>query len=265
MVLTQANAVQLLPLLGFPRIKAGDNLADLITASLAQNNIRLQAHDIVCVCSKVVSKAEGCYVDLGQIAVSPQAAALAIETQKEPALVELILRETTAISRQRPGVLIVRQRLGLVSANAGIDRSNARPEGAPEQSGPWALTLPRDPDQSARQIWATLKREHIDPLGVIVTDSLGRPFREGSLGAAIGIAGVPAIWDQRGNPDLDGRTMEFTITAFADQVAAAADLVAGQAAEGTPVVLVRGLAWPPQHGTPSAKQLLRDPKLDLYA
>lgn len=264
---SSATTLQLFTLANFPRVHPGDHLAKLIEQCLQHNAISLQQYDVVCVCSKIVSKAENCFVDLGQIQVSPQAMALAQETQKEPALVELILRESLAISRKRHGVLITRQRLGIISANAGIDRSNAQPPYIVD-GGPWALTLPRDPDQSAQSLLDGLTKNLSaaqKPIGVIVTDSLGRPFREGTVGAAIGVAGVPAVWDQRGKPDLDGRRLEFTITAFADQIAAAADLLAGQANEGTPVIIARGLTWPASRGVTSAKQLLRDPQLDLYA
>jgi coenzyme F420-0:L-glutamate ligase/coenzyme F420-1:gamma-L-glutamate ligase len=178
---------------------------------------------------------------------------------KEPAMGELILRESVSVSRAVPGVLIVRHRQGFVSANAGIDRSNALPPGAPGGSGPWALLLPLDPDASARALRDALGGE----IAVVISDSLGRPFRLGTVGAALGVAGLPAIWDQRGRTDLDGRALEHTVTALADQVAAAADLVAGQADEGRGAVLVEGLSFPAVEG--SARDLLRDPATDLYA
>jgi coenzyme F420-0:L-glutamate ligase/coenzyme F420-1:gamma-L-glutamate ligase len=176
--------------------------------------------------------------------------------EKEPWLVELILRESTSVSRAAPGVLIVRHRLGFVGANAGIDSSNVGGEDR-------VLLLPVDPDASAARLRRMLESRTGCTLGVIISDSLGRPFRLGTVGAAIGVAGVPAVWDQCGSVDLHGRTLEHTVTALADQVAAAADLVAGQAAEGRGAVVVRGLQWAPASGGASA--LLRPVENDLYA
>jgi coenzyme F420-0:L-glutamate ligase/coenzyme F420-1:gamma-L-glutamate ligase len=210
-----------------------------------------------------VSKAEDRFVDLSNVEPSAEALKLGAEIDKDPRLVECILKETLSISRKRLGALIVRQRLGIVSANAGIDLSNALPHGAKPGAGPWALLLPENPDATAETIGSRLSDRYACTVGVVITDSLGRPFRVGTVGAAIGVAGMPAIWDQRGLPDLDGRTMEHTITAFADQVAAAADLVAGQAGEGTPVVVVRGLFWPTAPAG-TAQQLIRDSDEDLY-
>jgi coenzyme F420-0:L-glutamate ligase/coenzyme F420-1:gamma-L-glutamate ligase len=157
----------------------------------------------------------------------------------------------------------VRHRLGFVSANAGIDCSNAAPAGAPPGSGPWALLLPSNPDAAAEALRAALSARHGAAIGVVISDSFGRPFRLGTVGAAIGLAGLPALWDRRGEPDLYGRKLELTITALGDQVAAAADLVAGQAGEGRAVVLVRGLSFSP--GAHTAAELLRPAREDLYA
>jgi coenzyme F420-0:L-glutamate ligase/coenzyme F420-1:gamma-L-glutamate ligase len=178
-------------------------------------------------------------------------------------LVELVLAESLEISRTAPGVLVVKNRLGVVCANAGVDLSNARPVGAPEGTGPWALRLPESPDASAERLRDELVRRTASAPGVIISDSIGRPFRLGSVGVAIGLAGFPAVFDQRGQSDLFGRRLEHTVTALADQVAGAADLVAGQGAEGRGVVLVRGLRFPPS--AHSARELLRPPEQDLYA
>ena len=183
---------------------------------------------------------------------------------KDPRAVELILRESTAVSRQAPGVLVVRHRLGFVVANAGIDASNAVPPDAPPGSGPWALLLPEAPDASAAAIRARRRgRRRGRSVGVVITDSFGRPFRLGTVGVAIGVSGLPPVWDRRGEPDLFGRPLENTITALADQVAAVADLVAGQAAERRPLVLVRGLGFHPSDQGASA--LVRRAEEDLYA
>jgi coenzyme F420-0:L-glutamate ligase/coenzyme F420-1:gamma-L-glutamate ligase len=178
-------------------------------------------------------------------------------------VVELVLRESVEISRTGPGVLIVKNRLGIVCANGGVDLSNAQPLGDAPGRGPWAVTLPLDPDLSAERLRAALSKQRGENVGVIVSDSLGRPFRLGSVGAAIGLAGIPAVWDQRGSADLFGMRLEHTITAFADQIAAASDLVAGQAGERRAVVHVRGLRFPASEHT--ARELVRPPELDLYA
>jgi coenzyme F420-0:L-glutamate ligase/coenzyme F420-1:gamma-L-glutamate ligase len=167
------------------------------------------------------------------------------------------------VSRQAPGVLVVRHRLGFICANAGIDCSNAVPPLAAPGSGPWALLLPTDPDGDAERLRQVLSTAAAARIGVVITDSLGRPFRLGTVGAAIGVAGLPPLWDRRGEADIYGRRLEQTITALADQVAAAADLVAGQAAEGRPVVHVRGLHFPV--AAQPAKALYRQAAEDLYA
>jgi coenzyme F420-0:L-glutamate ligase/coenzyme F420-1:gamma-L-glutamate ligase len=173
------------------------------------------------------------------------------------------LRESTAISRQAPGVLVVRHRLGFIVANAGVDSSNAVPPDARPGSGPWALLLPESPDDSAAAIRARVEKDAGARVGVIISDSFGRPFRLGTVGVAIGVSGLPPLWDRRGEPDLFGRALETTVTALADQIAAVADLVAGQAAECRPVVLVRGLGFTPSDR--GAGALLRPAGEDLYA
>jgi len=174
-----------------------------------------------------------------------------------------VLREASAVSRAVPGVLIVRHRLGFVCAEAGIDFSNAEPPDAPHGSGPWALLLPQDPDASAEHLRRELEQKTGVSLGFVISDSHGRPFRLGSLGTAIGLAGLPALWDRRGDLDLFGRTLEHTVTPLADQVANVADLVAGQAAERRAIVHVRGLRFRPRSEPASA--LLRPLAQDLYA
>lgn len=259
------RGVHLDPVEGVPRIAAGDDLASVIDTALRTAGMTLEEGDVVSVASKLVSRAEGRFVDLTTVEPTASAKHLAGLIHKDPALVELVLQESTAVSRMAPGVLIVRSRLGIVSANAGIDLSNSRPIDAPEGSGPWALLLPNDPDAAARALAGRLREAWgLERLGVIVTDSLGRPFRIGTVGAALGVAGVPALWDQRGRHDLDGRELLHTCTALADQLAAAADMVAGQADEGLGVVRIRGIDWPDQAGT-TARDLLRADDKDLYA
>lgn len=241
---------------GIPIVHPGDDLVRVIGDALALSDV--QPCDVVVVTSKLLSRAEGRFVPLAGVEPSPEALRLAVVTRKDPRLVELVLRESVAVSRAVPDVLIVRNRLGVVGANAGIDASNVRGAGGDE-----VLLLPVDPDASARALRAAWERRFGVPLGVIISDSLGRPFREGSVGLAIGLAGLPALHDQRGRTDLFGRTLEHTITALADQVAAMADLVAGQAGEGRPVVVVRGVHFTPVDSEAGA--LVRDPARDLYA
>jgi coenzyme F420-0:L-glutamate ligase/coenzyme F420-1:gamma-L-glutamate ligase len=210
-----------------------------------------------------LSRAEGRFVELPKVAPSTRAIQLAELVGKDPRLVELILRESSAVSRAAAGVLVVRHRLGMVVANAGIDSSNAVPPDAPSGSGPWALLLPEAPDASAAAIRARLESTSRARIGVIISDSFGRPFRLGSVGVAIGVSGLPPLWDRRGERDLFGRTLEQTITALGDQLATMADLVAGQAAERRPLVLVRGLHFDPSEE--GAESILRRPEEDLYA
>jgi coenzyme F420-0:L-glutamate ligase / coenzyme F420-1:gamma-L-glutamate ligase len=259
-----AARLELVAVPGVPLLESGDDLPSVIDGALRAAHLELRDGDVVVVASKAVSRAEGRFVDLASVVPSPKAEEVGRAIGKDARMVELILRESAQISRSAPGVLIVRHKLGFVSANAGIDCSNAVPKGgnAGAGAGPWALLLPEAPDASAERIRAHLHAASSAKIGVVISDSFGRPFRLGTVGAAIGVAGIPAMWERRGEPDLFGRTLEFTITALADQVAAAADLVAGQAAEGRAVVLVRGLTFPV--GEHSAREILRDPKGDLY-
>lgn len=254
----EALAVPDLPLVG-----PGDDVPALVARALGAAAIVLGDGDIVVVTSKVLSRAEGRFVELPRVEPSPRAIELGKQVGKDPRAVELILRESIAVSRQAPGVLVVRHRLGFVVANAGIDASNAVPPGARPESGPWALLLPEAPDASAAAIRARLEAESGAKVGVVITDSFGRPFRVGTVGVAIGVSGLPPVWDRRGEADMFGRPLETTITALADQVAAMADLVAGQAAERRPVVLVRGLAF--HSSEEGAGALLRKAEEDLYA
>jgi coenzyme F420-0:L-glutamate ligase/coenzyme F420-1:gamma-L-glutamate ligase len=248
---------------GVPTINAGDDLFDVIVSALAHAETDLADGDILVIASKIVSRAEGRFVDLGSIVPSDTAEQLGGEVDKDPRLVELILRESTGISRKTTGALIVRHRLGFVSANAGIDASNAAPSDAPEGRGPWVLILPRDPDATAATLRAKLGERFSANVGVLITDSWGRPFRRGTVGFAVGVAGVPPVWDRCGAVDRHGRMLQATESAVADSIAAAADLVAGQADEGRPLTLVRGLRFQPS--AESAEALLRDPENDLYA
>jgi coenzyme F420-0:L-glutamate ligase/coenzyme F420-1:gamma-L-glutamate ligase len=254
---------------GLPVVAPGDDLAALLADGLARAGLALADGDVLVIASKLVSRAEGRYVDLAAVSPSPRALELAATVEKDARLVELILRESTAISRTVRGALVVRHRLGFIAANAGIDQSNALPPGAAPGSGPWALLLPENPDDTAERLRAQLGARSGADIGVIVSDSMGRPFRLGTVGAAIGVAGLPALVDGRGQPDLFGRPLMATVTALADQIAAAADLVAGQADEGRGAIHVRGIAWPRPAGMPDApagaRALVRAAEQDLYA
>jgi coenzyme F420-0:L-glutamate ligase/coenzyme F420-1:gamma-L-glutamate ligase len=248
---------------GMPLVGAGDDLPDLIAQALSRAKVTLADNDVLVVTSKVVSRAERRFVDLSRIEPSPQAIAFGREIEKDPRLVELILRESTYVSRKTKGALIVRHRLGFIGANAGIDCSNALPIEPPPGSGPWALLLPEAPDRSAAAIQRLLEADAGARIGVVISDSLGRPFRIGTVGVAIGCAGLPPLWDRRGESDLHGRVLENTITSLADQVAACADLVAGQSDERRPLVLVRGLRF--TASALPARAIYRSADEDLYA
>ncbi|MCU1277979.1 MAG: F420-dependent oxidoreductase [bacterium] len=258
-----SERLEVLAVPGVPLVGRGDDLAALALAALDRARLLLADGDVLVVTSKVVSRAEGRFVELPTVQPSPRALALAVETGKDARLVELTLRESTQVSRTAKDVLVVRHRLGFVTANAGIDCSNAVPPDAPAGSGPWALLLPEAPDATARALCDRLQAASGATLGVVISDSFSRPFRLGTVGTAIGCAGLPPLWDRRGEPDLHGRVLENTITALADQVAACADLVAGQAGEGRPLVLVRGLRFSPSDD--AARALCRPPEGDLYA
>jgi coenzyme F420-0:L-glutamate ligase / coenzyme F420-1:gamma-L-glutamate ligase len=247
----------LMSLPGIPLVKPGDDLARLILDSLTSADRTLQDGDILVITSKIVSKAEGRLLDLRTLTPSSRAQDIAAQTGKDPRLVEAVLSESTDISRIRMGVLIVRHRLGFTSANAGIDHSNVGPNGEE-----WVLLLPVDPDASARRLRDALHAETGVRVGVIVSDTHGRPFRLGNTGVAVGVAGIPALVDLRGRADLFGRVLQATDIALADEIAAAADLLSGQAAEGLPVTLARGLRLPPVEG--KATDLVRPPEMDLY-
>ncbi len=246
-----------------PIVGPGDNLVPLILAALTKAEIQLTDGDILVVTSKLFSRTENRFVDLTTVIPSEKALEIAEITQKDPRLVHLILAESESVSRAAPGVLVVRHRLGFIVANAGIDASNVLPQADP-RAATTVLLLPMDPDASAKALRRQIMEATGGPLiGIVVTDSHGRPFRLGTVGAAIGIAGMPALWDQRGAADLFGRPLQITVTALGDQIAAAADLVAGQAAEGRPVVHIRGLTFPPADGR--ATDILRSVGQDLYS
>lgn len=228
------NTLAFTPLPGLPEVRAGDDLAPLLLAALASAGIALADGDVLAITQKIVSKAEGRLRRLDDVAPSPRARALAEQTRKDPRVVELILQESREIVRTRPDLIIAEHRLGLVLANAGIDRSNI---GGGEDA---VLLLPEDPDASARRLRAALEQASGRRLGVMITDSVGRAWRRGTVGLAIGTAGVTPFQDLRGRADMAGRALQVSEIAPADSLAAAAVLVMGEAAESTPAVLIRG-------------------------
>ncbi len=251
------RALVLTALPGVPFVQPGDDLARLLGDAVAVQGLVPEPGDVLVVAQKIVSKAEGRQVDLATVTPSSRALAYARDTGKDPRLVELVLGESRAVLATRMGVMIVEHRLGHVMANAGIDRSNV--EGGDDAQ---VLLLPRDPDASARALRERLAERFGAGPAVIVSDSFGRPWRHGTVGIALGAAGLPALADLRGRPDLYGRPLEITEVGFADEIAAAASLLMGQAAEATPAVWVRGLAWElPER---PAAALLRPAAEDLF-
>lgn len=246
------------PLAGIPEIGVGDDLASLLFGSLdTAGLLPLRKDDVLIVTQKIVSKAEGRTVDLASVEPGAEAIALAAQVKKDARIVELVLRESSAVVRATPHVLITRHRLGHVMANSGIDRSNIGPGGAER-----ALLLPENPDASAAALRQLLGENSDSAPAVIISDSFGRPWRHGVTGVAIGAAGLPALLDRRGERDRDGRPLEVTQIALADQIATAAALAMGEGAEGVPAVLMRGLDLPP--GDLPATALVRPLEEDLF-
>jgi coenzyme F420-0:L-glutamate ligase/coenzyme F420-1:gamma-L-glutamate ligase len=256
--MSPAAELKLIALPDFPRVASGDDLAALTAAALARAGLVLRAEDVLVFAQKVISKAEGRRINLNEVVPSARALELAQTVEKDPRLVELVLRESRRVVRSVKDVLIVEHRLGFIMANAGIDQSNV----ADPVSGEYALLLPEDPDASAARL-----RERLHALtgcapGVVISDSFGRPWRVGTVGVAIGCAGFAATLDLRGQVDLFGRSLRVTVVGHADEVASAASALMGQASEGRPVILVRGLGSPAAHQ--SAAALIRPPQQDLF-
>ena len=239
-----------------PLIQPGDDLVNIILEGLQQANLSLQDRDVLVVTSKIVSKAEGRLFDLRDIIPGEEACRVALETRKDPRIVELVLAESRAISRHAPGVLVTQHRLGFVSANAGIDQSNV--DGGEDI----VLLLPLDPDASAETIRTRLREQTSEEVGVVISDSHGRPFRMGNVGVAIGVAGLPALLDLRGQPDLFGRELKISMQGYADLIASAAHLLSGEGDEGRPIMHMRGLQFQEIEG--HASDLNRAPEQDLY-
>ncbi len=253
-------SLTLTSLIGIPLIRQGDNLADIIVRSLAETNIQLEDHDILVFAQKIISKAEGRAVNLATVTPSARALELGRQTEKDPRVVELILQESNEVLRTRVGAIIVEHKLGFVCANAGIDHSNVA--GLGDTAEEWVLLLPKDPDGSSRKMRAEIESKTGKKIGILIIDSHGRAWRNGTVGVAIGIAGLPGLQDLRGKPDLFNYTLQVTQVGVADELAAAASLMMGQAAEGTPVVHVRGFPYAMREA--SLKELIRPKELDLF-
>ena len=251
-----APAIALYPVPGLPLVDSDTDLPQVIAAAVANAGLQPENGDVIAIAQKIVSKAEGCLVHLNDISPSVEARELAEDGEKDPRLVELILRESRRVVRHNAGVIIVEHRLGIVLANAGIDRSNV----AGDED--IVLVLPDDPDASATALKQALQAIFGVRLGVIITDSVGRPWRLGTTGIAIGCAGLTALTDMRGEVDMFGRVLQVAEVATADCIAGAAALIMGEGAEALPVVLVRGADT--RDSDQTAKTILRPKDENLF-
>jgi len=245
-------------------VEPGDDIARLIMTAVEQSGDEILDDDVIVIAQKIISKAEDRYLDLRTVNPGPEAQALAIEVDKDPRKVQAILDESNEVVRKRPGVLIVEHKLGFVQANAGIDQSNITHEDDDDDHR--CLLLPVDPDLSARQVRQAIDMRLGVSVGIIINDSIGRAWRNGSLGLAIGVAGFTALEDYIGQTDIYGRELNVTQVAAADELAAGASLVMGQTSEKTPVVLVRGYKprEPQDEESRGVQPLLRPKEMDLF-
>ena len=243
----EAPHFRVIGLPGIGMIEHGDDLVVAIVEALEQNGLTLEHGDVVCVAQKIISKAEGCLISLSDVEPTEQAKGLATATHKDPRMVQLILNESSEVMRHKPNVLVVRHNLGFVGAHAGIDQSNVD-----HSEGEMALLLPKDPDASATALRDGLQRRYNTDLGVVITDSHNRAWRMGTIGSAIGCAGITVLDDSRGGEDIYGRTLQATLISRADALAGTATLMMGETTEKLPVVILRGL--------PPAQTLSDDPR-----
>lgn len=250
------TSLTLTALPGVPLVEPGDDLLQIVLNAYANAKLAPATGDVLVLAQKIVSKAEDRYAVLAEVEPSAEAQEWARKVDKDPRLLELILRESKEVVRHRPGVIIVEHRLGYVHANAGIDQSNITAE------QPRALLLPEDPDASAQALRQGIKERTGVEVAVIINDSAGRAWRNGVIGFALGSAGIEPLRDMAGKPDLFGRPLEHTQIAVADELAAAASLLMGQAAEGTPLVLARGLRFVASEQ--NSRALLRAKTEDLF-
>jgi coenzyme F420-0:L-glutamate ligase/coenzyme F420-1:gamma-L-glutamate ligase len=254
------NQIVLSGLEGFPMVQPGDELSDLIFDSLLNNQVELMDNDILVLAQKIVSKAEGRYRDLNRVIPGDRAQELSAVTGKDPRFLELVLSESKSVLRAKPGTLIVEHRLGFICANAGIDHSNVDKESQDQQDR--VLLLPSDPDKSSSQIRRGIENKTGKKLGVMIIDSHGRSWRMGVVGVTIGFSGVPGIVDMRGKKDLFGFELKVTQIAAADELAASASLLMGQADESRPVIHARGFPYALRKS--SMKEIIRPFDQDLF-
>lgn len=247
---------------GLPLVQPGDDVAALILAGLRSAEITLALGDVIAIAQKIVSKAEGRLVKLSEVTPSARALELAALTQKDPRFVEVVLSESKEVLRTRFNTLIVEHRLGYVCANAGVDRSNVGPASDEEEQDEYLLCLPHDPDGTCQRLRERFRAETGVDVAVIINDSHGRAWRQGTVGVALGAAGFPALHDMRGHRDLFDYTLQVTQIGLADELAAAASLLMGQADEGRPVIHVRGVPYPFREGV--AQELIRPKEIDLF-
>jgi coenzyme F420-0:L-glutamate ligase/coenzyme F420-1:gamma-L-glutamate ligase len=250
------DAIKIIAVENLPLITKGDNLAELIYNAVEKQNTPIQEKDVIIITHVAVSKAEGNVVNLDDISPSERAKEIAQQTNKEPALVEAVLRETKEIVRMGPNSIITETKKGIICANAGVDRSNIEGERN-------VVLLPKDPDESAQKIRREIKRLTGYDVAVIVSDTHGRPFRMGEINVAIGIAGIKPIRDRRGEKDLFGYELRIKQTSIADELSSAAELVIGQANEGIPVAIIRGYNYQVMENA-SVAELTRPKEKDLF-
>ncbi len=248
------STIAIIPIPGVPRVHPGDDLSALLLDAIDRAKVGLKTGDILVICQKVVSKAEGAVVDLKTVAPSPFARQIAAMWDKDPRVVEVVLRESRRIVRMKNGVVITETKQGWVCANAGVDESNSLGEDI-------AVVLPQDPDASARNIRVAIQERRGITIGVIITDTFGRPWRDGLVEFALGVSGLEPLLDLRGTTDLQGRELHHTVVAVADELAAAAGLVMEKGA-GVPAVIIRGYRFIPAEG--DGKKLIRPEEADVF-
>lgn len=253
------TSMHLFAVAGLPSIRPGDDLAALIVERLEAMGEALQPGDILVIAQKIVSKAEGRLVRLADVQPGPLALEYAVIVGKDPRVVQVVLNDSNEVLRVRRGLLVVEQRSGWVCANAGVDRSNIEPD----DESDWVALLPADADASAEALRSRLAELTGVAPGVIINDSHGRAWRIGTVGVAIGCAGLPPVWNQRGLRDLFGYELVSSEECIVDELAAAASLLMGQSDEGRPVVVIRGYAPPPLPPAP-ARTIQRPKAMDAF-
>ena len=253
-----AGQINIIALKGVPLVHPGDDLVEIIINALTLTNQCLKNDDVLVIAQKIISKAEGRIIALGTVSPSERAKKLAVKLGKDPRQIELVLQESREIVRSKPGVVIVEQNLGLVMANAGIDRSNVVQQSDEE----YVLLLPIDPDASSNRLRDKINKRLGVKVGIIINDSIGRAWRIGTTGHAIGVAGLPAVIDLRGEKDMFGKELLVSEQAVADELASAASLLQGQASEALPIVVIRGFKSNATNQT--AKALIRERDMDMF-